>query len=234
MSSTLFNNAASCGACYEIKCIKSKEYCKKGHKPVVVTATDLCPPGDTWCSPPHAHFDLSQPAFLKIAEQVAGHVPVKYRRYVHIHIIHPHDPILAIHTKLDRLLFNYSWQRSMQEKGRRKVYNIRKPLLQPGNCHKCWRGRRCWKAGGESWWREEMDTAKTQLGWEMGDRWKADWKSPHIQGHHHGRESLNFSQCRPQVVAVRPDIWRRKLLIKQIRLEIEDRRSSKLKQQNDY
>nr|GMC86320.1 Barwin-like endoglucanase [Ipomoea batatas]GME14573.1 Barwin-like endoglucanase [Ipomoea batatas] len=76
VSKPLFDNAAGCGACYEVRCVKNKMYCKKGHKSVVVTVTDLCPPGG-WCS--HTHFDLSQPAFLKIADQVAGHVPVMYR-----------------------------------------------------------------------------------------------------------------------------------------------------------
>lgn len=78
LSTALFNSGATCGACYEIKC-DAKQGCKAGS--VVVTATDLCPPGgEGWCNTPKEHFDMSQPAFLKIAEHKAGIVPVKYRR----------------------------------------------------------------------------------------------------------------------------------------------------------
>ncbi|XP_019197568.1 PREDICTED: expansin-A9-like [Ipomoea nil] len=81
LSAALFNNAASCGACYEIKCVNSTGQCKTPQKPIIVTATDLCPTGDgKWCAPPQAHFDLSMPAYLQIAEYKAGVVPVFYRR----------------------------------------------------------------------------------------------------------------------------------------------------------
>ncbi|XP_019157024.1 PREDICTED: expansin-A32-like [Ipomoea nil] len=78
VSTTLFKNAAGCGGCYEVRCVKSKMYCKKGHKSVVVTVTDLYPRLRGW-TPPLPHFDLSQPAFLKIADHLGGHVPVMYR-----------------------------------------------------------------------------------------------------------------------------------------------------------
>ncbi|KAG8376623.1 hypothetical protein BUALT_Bualt09G0082700 [Buddleja alternifolia] len=79
LSSALFNKGESCGACYEIKCDDGNEWCKPGNPSLLVTATNLCPSGG-WCSEPNEHFDLSQPAFLQIAEYKAGIVPIQYRR----------------------------------------------------------------------------------------------------------------------------------------------------------
>lgn len=84
VSSPLFNEGKGCGACYEIQCLHESAPgapgCKPGQATLTITATNLCPPSDHWCAPPQEHFDLAKPAFLKIAEEKAGVVPIQYRR----------------------------------------------------------------------------------------------------------------------------------------------------------
>ncbi|KAG0554038.1 hypothetical protein KC19_12G058700 [Ceratodon purpureus] len=88
LSTTLFQGGAACGACFELKCkfIKetnsAKNWCYSYSKSIVITATNLCPPGSTggWCNPPRHHFDLPMPAFNTLAKQVGGVAPVLFRR----------------------------------------------------------------------------------------------------------------------------------------------------------
>ncbi|CAD6212712.1 unnamed protein product [Miscanthus lutarioriparius] len=85
LSQVLFNNGASCGQCYTIKCDATQSvWCKPGNT-VTVTATNLCPPNYAlpnggWCGPRRPHFDMSQPAWENIGIYRGGVIPVLYQR----------------------------------------------------------------------------------------------------------------------------------------------------------
>ncbi|KAJ7524579.1 hypothetical protein O6H91_17G012400 [Diphasiastrum complanatum] len=86
LSTELFNDGLSCGACYEIKCVDA-QWCLPGSPSIIVTVTNFCPPNDAlpsdnggWCNTPREHFDLSQPVFQLIAVFRGGIVPITYRR----------------------------------------------------------------------------------------------------------------------------------------------------------
>jgi hypothetical protein len=61
LSQVLFNDGASCGQCYSIRCDASRSvWCKPG--------------------PPRPHFDMSQPAWENIGVYRGGIIPVLYQR----------------------------------------------------------------------------------------------------------------------------------------------------------
>ncbi|KAL6128040.1 hypothetical protein ACLB2K_071398 [Fragaria x ananassa] len=83
LSSALFNNGQTCGACFEIMCAHDSKWCWP-RSVIKVTATNFCPSStgpQAWCNPPLKHFDLSMPMFLKIAKAPqAGIVPIRFRK----------------------------------------------------------------------------------------------------------------------------------------------------------
>ncbi|KAF8644567.1 hypothetical protein HU200_066423 [Digitaria exilis] len=75
VSPALYDSGAGCGACYEVKAEGDSAI---NNKSVVVTATNQAPPPVS--GQKGEHFDLTMPAFLQIAEEKAGIVPISYRR----------------------------------------------------------------------------------------------------------------------------------------------------------
>ncbi|XP_027771444.1 expansin-A23-like [Solanum pennellii] len=82
LSTALFNNGATCGACFQIKCVNAPKAC---HPDQIITinvpisALQITQKLQMFgvINPPQQHFDLSLQMFLKIAEYKAG---VVYRR----------------------------------------------------------------------------------------------------------------------------------------------------------
>lgn len=90
VSGALFRSGEACGACYQVMCNfrLDPKWCLRGAL-VTVTATNFCPPNNNggWCDPPRHHFDMSMPAFFRMARRGdEGIVPVLYRRYFHIYL----------------------------------------------------------------------------------------------------------------------------------------------------
>ncbi|KAK8312814.1 hypothetical protein V6Z12_D01G067800 [Gossypium hirsutum] len=84
LSGALFRDGEACGACYQLRCDyrADPKWCLR-RASVTITATNFCPSNNNggWCNPPHHHFDMSLPAFLRIARHGdEGIVPVLYRR----------------------------------------------------------------------------------------------------------------------------------------------------------
>ena len=68
-----------------MKCNDDLQWCLPGT--VTITATNFCPPNYAlldnnggWCNPPLQHFDMAEPAYLKISKYSSGIVPILYRR----------------------------------------------------------------------------------------------------------------------------------------------------------
>ncbi|OAE28936.1 hypothetical protein AXG93_2960s1130 [Marchantia polymorpha subsp. ruderalis] len=92
LSDTLLNNGLTCGACFQLKCDLdhggySTRWCYKNVAPITVTATNHCPANwarptnnGGWCNPPRTHFDLPLVMFNRMAQPVAGIIPIEYRR----------------------------------------------------------------------------------------------------------------------------------------------------------
>ena len=61
LSSALFNDGLTCGACFEIQCINDPQWCIQNAGTIKITATNSCPANysktqDLWCNPPQKHF----------------------------------------------------------------------------------------------------------------------------------------------------------------------------------
>ncbi|KAF5191026.1 Expansin [Thalictrum thalictroides] len=84
LSGALFRSGEACGACYQLRCDARQDpkWCL-GRGTVTITATNFCPANNNggWCNAPRQHFDMSAPAFFRIARQGnEGIIPVLYRR----------------------------------------------------------------------------------------------------------------------------------------------------------
>lgn len=84
VSGVLFNDAETCGACYEVKCFNNTQHCTTTI--AKMTVTSLCPPdpklpGGGLCQPPKKHFDMSMAMYMTLSNSpYAGSIPIQFRR----------------------------------------------------------------------------------------------------------------------------------------------------------
>ncbi|GLJ04913.1 hypothetical protein SUGI_0006290 [Cryptomeria japonica] len=80
LNGPLFEKGATCGSCWLVKCVDN-QWCLPNAPTIKVVATDLCPPGGNGvCNPQYKHFDMSIPAFTKIAVYKGGYIAIQYAR----------------------------------------------------------------------------------------------------------------------------------------------------------
>ncbi|RLN06946.1 hypothetical protein C2845_PM11G26850 [Panicum miliaceum] len=225
LSTALFNNGLSCGACFEVRCDAAgggSHSCLPGS--VVVTATNFCPPNNAlpsddggWCNPPRAHFDMSQPVFQRIALYRAGIVPVSYRRSgVKLVLfrasisLSPRKETRGISCRSDNVvsIILSAPQGRVQQEGRHPVHHQRPLLLQPGAGHQRGRRRRRARGGRHGGPLPGLAGHVPQLGPELAEQRAPRRAGPLLPRHHRRRPLRGLHQRRPPRLVLRPDLQR--------------------------